>query len=295
MAPSATDLDLTPAQISKLASVDAVAEFFTALGYRTGARTTLSAEAIGLSGDAAAPIREMQLLAEDEDGFMRVVFLRLRSLTAKSRTDVCKVLGRTNVDHLLILTSDFSCIEFVLLDKRRREIRTPAGGQRIQVVPLVFAVDRKGVGSKELRTLRRFTWTSRDGLEQFDKLRSVFEAAAFTEDYFCNRALFADHYLITRLREDPVWKESPNQLFQQVRELLRDSRSRFWEQGEPTVREQLFEPVFTLLGFKAKRNKKATDGQTTPDYLLLDGNGRTISAAFVYAWDRWLDGPGLPA
>ena len=54
-----------------------------------------------------------------------------------------------------------------------------------------------------------FTWTCRDGLEQFDKLRSVFEAAAFSEDYFCNRALFADHFLLTRLREDPAWRDNP--------------------------------------------------------------------------------------
>ena len=49
----------------------------------------------------------------------------------------------------------------------------------------------------KLRTIRRFTWTSRDGLEQFDKLRSTSEATAFAEDYFCNRVLFADHYLLT--------------------------------------------------------------------------------------------------
>ena len=187
-----TDLDLTPARIAKLSSADALAEFFTALRYRTDARKPLSPEAIGLAGDAAAPIRDIEVLAEDEEGFMRVVFVRIRSLTAKSRNDLVRVLGRTNVDHLLVMTSDFGSIEFVLLDKRRRENRGPTGGQRIQVVPLVFAVDRKGIGTKELRTLRRFTWTSRDGLEQFDKLRSVFEAAAFTEDYFCNRALFAD-------------------------------------------------------------------------------------------------------
>jgi hypothetical protein len=199
------DLDITAADVAKLSSADAVAEFFAALGYRIDDRQPLTAESIGLAGEAAAPIRDIEVLSDDEDGFLRVLFVRLRSLTAKSRNDLARVLGRTNVDHLLVLTSDFSTLEFVLLDKRRREGRGPAAGQRIQVVPLVFAVDRKGVGTKELRTIRRFTWTGRDGLEQFDKLRSVFEAAAFTEDYFCNRALFADHYLVTRLQEDAAW------------------------------------------------------------------------------------------
>jgi hypothetical protein len=43
--------------------------------------------------------------------------------------------------------------------------------------------------NRDLRVLRRFTWTTRNGLEQYDKLRAVFEAAAFAEDYFCNSAL----------------------------------------------------------------------------------------------------------
>jgi hypothetical protein len=64
---------------------------------------------------------------------LRVVFVHLRSLTAKSRNDLARVLGRTNVDHLLVLTSDFDTLEFVLLDKRRREARRPVV-QRIQVV-----------------------------------------------------------------------------------------------------------------------------------------------------------------
>lgn len=223
-APHATDLPLAPPDIAALASVDAVAAFLARLGYDTQNRKQLTAEAIGLAGESAGAVKHIELLAEDVEGFFRVAFVHQRSLTAKSRNDLARVLGRANTDHLLILTADFSTIEFVLLDKRRREQRGPAGVVRVQVVPLVFAVDRKSVSSKELRTLRRLTWTSRDGLEQFDKLRSVFEAAAFSEDYFCNRALFADHYLLTRLHEDPAWSDNPTQPFQQVRQLLADAR-----------------------------------------------------------------------
>jgi hypothetical protein len=271
-----TDLDLASSEVAGLTSADAIAAFFTSRGYRTGVRQALTAESIGLAGEAAAPVRGIELIAADDDGFLRVVLVQLKSLTAKSRTDLVRVLGRTNVDHLLVLTSDFDTLEFVLLDKRRRESRAPAGGQRIQVVPLVFAIDRKSVAGKELRTLRRFTWTTRDGLEQFDKLRSVFEAAAFTEDYFCNRALFADHYLTTRLRDDPAWSDSPVQPFQQVKELLHDAASRWRGQGEQIVRDQLYEPLFKRLGFQAKQNKQSRDEQTQPDYLLCDASGRTI-------------------
>ena len=284
-----TDLNLTPKDLQGLTSADALVAFLTTLGYDTGRRKQLSPEAIGLAGDAATPVRAVEMLAEDAEGFLRIVFVHLRSLTAKSRNDLARVLGRTNVDHVLILTSDFDVLEFVLLHKRRRDTHGPGDLQRIQVVPLSLAVPRKAVGTRQLRAVRRFTWTGRDGLEQFDKLRGVFEAAAFSEDYFCNRALFADHYLLTRLREDPAWRDNPTHAFQRVKSLMHDARVRWLDQGEQIVHEQLYEPIFESLGFRATRHKSPGEGQTKPDYLLESPGGRT--AAFVYAWDRWLDGP----
>ena len=286
-----TDVQLTGRDISNLASADATAAFLNSLGYDTGGRTRLTAEAIGLSGESAAPIRSIELMSEDQEGFLRVMLVQLRSLTAKSRNDLARVLGKTNVDHLIILTSNFDTLEFVLLDKRKRESRGPGGQTRVQVVPLALAFQRKAPATKELRTIRRFTWTCRDGLEQYDKLRSVFEAAAFTEEYFCNRALFADHFLLSRLREDKAWQDNPAQAFLQVKSLLQDARHRWLEKGEQIVRDQLYEPLFELLGFKAKVVKGAKDARTKPDYLLLAKSGDGKTAAFVYAWDRWLDGP----
>src|SRR5262249_13264581 len=37
--------------------------------------------------------------------------------------DLVRVLGRTNIDHLLILASDFDTLEFVFLNKHKREQR----------------------------------------------------------------------------------------------------------------------------------------------------------------------------
>ena len=284
-----TDLNLAAKDISRLSSTEAVAGFLSSLGYDTGRRKPLTPEAIGLAGEAAAAIRSLELLAEDADGDLRVVLVQLRSLTAKSRNDLARVLGRTNVEHLLILTSNFDTLEFVLLAKRRRDRRNLDEVQRFQVVPLSLAVDRKAVGTQELRAIRRFTWTCRDGIEQFDKLRSVFEAAAFSEEYFCNRALFADHFLIARLREDPAWRDNPAPAFQRVKRLMQDARQRWLGKGEQIVRQELYEPLFELLGFTAEVNKSAGKAHTAPDYLLSAPDGKT--AAFVYAWDRWLDGP----
>jgi len=290
-APHTTDLDLTPKDLAAVTSPDALVGFLSRLGYDTGVRMALTPEAIGLAGESAARVRSIELLAEDGEGFFRVVFVQIGSLTATARNDLARVLGRSTVDHLLVLTSDFSTLEFVVLDKRKRESRAPGQHERIHVVPLVFAVDRKSPEPKDVRTLRRLTWTSRDGLEQFDKLRNVLEAAAFTEEHFCNRALFADHFLLSRLRDDPAWQENPTEAFRQVQSLLRDHRARLTGKGEQIIRDELYEPLFELLGFKAKANKSARDGRTTPDYILKPTSGNGKTAAFVYAWDRWLDGP----
>jgi hypothetical protein len=87
------------------------------------------------------------------------------------------VLGKSTIDHLLILASDYEDLEFVLLDKRKKEQQGPTGGERVQVVPKTINVTRRTPSRLHLRTLRRFTWTRQDGLDQFDKLSSVFGLA----------------------------------------------------------------------------------------------------------------------
>ncbi|HUY87118.1 MAG TPA: hypothetical protein VMV10_00125, partial [Pirellulales bacterium] len=300
--PHATDLDLTPRDVAELASPDRVAAFFAKLGYDTAGRATLSPEAIGLSGETAGAIKRIETLSEDPEQFLRVVFAQPKSLTAKVRNDLVRVLGRGTLDHLLVLASDFDTLEFVFLDKRKREQKGPAGSagrltsgaaERIQVVPKTISVNRRNPTRLDLRTLRRFTWTCHDALEQFDKLRSVFDAAAYTGEYFQNRGLFSDHFLRERLREDPVWRENPSELFAFVRDLLRDAQGRWGRKDKETLRNDLLQPLFKRLGFNAAVNRPSKSDQTQPDYLLKGSDGKTLTAAFVYAWDRWLDGPDL--
>lgn len=127
-----TDVNLSAKQISNLASPEALAAFFSQLGYDTGTRATLTPEAIGLAGDSAAAVKQIEILAKDTEDFLQVTFVQLRSLTAKSRNDLARVLGKTNVDHLLVLTSDFSVLEFVLLQKRYRESRGPGNAALVR-------------------------------------------------------------------------------------------------------------------------------------------------------------------
>jgi hypothetical protein len=84
---------------------------------------------------------------------------------------------------------------------------------------------------------------------------------------------------------------TPSEMFTFVRDLLRDAQAR-WS-GKDKLRSQLLEPLFKRLGFKAKVNRPSNKDQTEPDYLLQTSDGGQLTAAFVYAWDRWLDGPDL--
>jgi hypothetical protein len=291
--PHTTDIDLTAKDVAELASPDAITALLAKLGYDTADRTTLSPEAVGLAGDSASAIKRIELLSEDPDKFLRIVFAQPKSLTAKVRNDLVRVLGKSNFDHLLVLASDFDTLEFVFLDKRKRQQKGPAGGERIHVVPKVFKVDRRHSTPLERRILRRFTWTCRDALEQFDKLRSVFAAAAYTGEYFQNRGLFSDYFLRDRLREDPAWRDSPSDAFAFVRDLMRAAQTRWNGKDKDTLKNELLEPLFKKLGFKAKVNRPGKATLTEPDYLLNNGDGGKLTAAFVYAWDRWLDGPDL--
>jgi type I restriction-modification system DNA methylase subunit len=187
-----TDLDLTTKDLSGLTSADALAAFLSRLGYGTGRRTVLTPSSLGLSGDTAASIRSIEMLSEDEDKFLRVLFVQPKSLTAKVRNDLIRILGRSNEDYLVILAATFDNLEFVLLDKKTKEKSGPAGGYKVQVVPKIFSVDRRKPSPQDVRTIRQFTWTHQDALDQFDKLRVVFDNAIFTGEFFQNRGLFSE-------------------------------------------------------------------------------------------------------
>jgi len=118
-------------------------------------------------------------------------------------------------------------------------------------------------------------------------------AAAYTGEYFQNRGLFSDYFLRDRLREDPAWRDNPSDTLAFVRDLMRDAQTRWNGKDKDTLRNELLEPLFKKLGFKAKVNRPSKTDQTQPDYLLNTGDGGKLTAAFVYAWDRWRDGPDL--
>lgn len=101
------DIDISSRDISDLTTVDAVAAFRTRVGYPTDCRAVEQRPAYGFTENTASAIRPMELALEDDEQFVRVLFVRLRLLTAKSRDEFAKNLGRCTTDYLLILTRNF--------------------------------------------------------------------------------------------------------------------------------------------------------------------------------------------
>lgn len=288
------DSDLTTTDIAALSTVDALSAFLTRLEFPTGVRREIPSAGLSLTPELTAGIRGMHLLAQDPEESLSVTFVQLRSLTAKARHELVRNLHqRGSSENLLILTRDFEALEFVLIDKERGEKAGPNGVPVVRPIPRVFSVIRKAANPLDCRILRRLTWTGKDGFEQFEKLRSVFQAAHFSELYFQNRALFADHYLVERLKADPVWAIDPGPVFREIRRLFGNARERWIGKDEQAIRDGLYEPFWKLLGFKARVNKAANKDHLEPDYVLGDQTGEPVTVAFTYRWDRWLDGPDL--
>ena len=283
------DVELIAEDVAGLTSPDAIAALIQRLGYDTAKRAALTPEAIGLT-DGDKVFQRIELLSEDAEGFLRVVFAQVRSITAKARNDLVRALGRFSHDHLIILTSDFHVLEFVLIDKVKRHRIVPGAVSAYKPVPKVYSIIRKAPTGLDLRILRRLTFTQRDALDQFDKLRTVFEAAAYTGRYYQNRALFADHYLDTRLHEDDAWRQSPNDAFAAVKALMADVRQRLAGKDEAAARRELYDPLWKALGFKAAGAKKAAGSAPAADYVLSGSDGKKLTVALVYRWERWLDG-----
>jgi hypothetical protein len=82
-------------------------------------------------------------------------------------------------------------------------------------------------------------------------------------------------------------------MFAFVRDLLRNGMGGCQGKAKQAARDKLYEPIFERLGFRAVVNRPCKTDLTKPDYLLNDASGETITAAFVYSWDRWLDGPDI--
>src|SRR4051812_22249462 len=109
------DIDLTTKDLAAITSVDALAAFLDRLGYPTKMRKSLAPSPVAMADDTI--VKKLEMLSEDDDQFLRVYFAQVKSISAKARNELVRVLGKLNQDHLLILTKHFSQLELVLIVK----------------------------------------------------------------------------------------------------------------------------------------------------------------------------------
>src|SRR6266540_7260478 len=163
------------------------------------------------SEDMRQHIHKIELIGKDpEDGDISIYLFEVRSVTAKLRNDIARRFRERPENALLVLTKDYEQLEFVLLERviSRSQNRGQALKQTIRPIPLTL--NRLYPEPVGLRVLKRFTFTEEDAAYQWEKLRSAYMLAEWSEEYFNNRALFSDYYLKQRLTDPqitPEWAE----------------------------------------------------------------------------------------
>lgn len=293
------DKRLTNEQIGQLENPDQLIHFFALLGYNVDQATPLNHIALGLdSADLRQQVQKIFLIGNDPlEGEITIYLMELRSVTVQLRQTIARRFRERPEDTLLILTSDYETLDFVLLEKERQQTKSLGKPYRLIVRPRTLTVNRRKPAVTARRVLQRFTVTEADSLYQWDKLKSAFSLAEWSEPYFNNRALFSDYYLQERLTDKkltPTWGENVIPTARQVLNRLTHARRDLTGQPESVARRRLYEPLFESLGFRWQKVKAGSDDDPEkPDYLLFaaSGSDTPIAAAVTTVWNRSLDNP----
>jgi len=288
------DLDLREEQVQDLSSREAVAAFFASLGYNTTARTRQTPANLGISAESLAQqVRHAELIA-DQDSLLQVYLFELTSVTIAATRGLARAFRNRAGNFLLVLTSDYEHLDFVLVERFVPEGISPTalvGRREAGVRPRILTVERLKPGRVEMRVLRRFTYTESDPLAQYEKLLSAYTVADWSEEHFNNRALFSDYYLTERLRETTEWREEdPRDAYLAFRNLFESARTRWAGKPEGDLRQGILEPALQALGF-APVSAKPSREQASPDYVLRspDDFRSDLAVCLAYPWGRSLD------
>jgi hypothetical protein len=290
------DFALTPNDIGQLENAEEIILFFAKLRYNTDQATPVTAQALGMdSAYLVNHIRQIWQIATDPDEEeIQVYLFEVRSVTQQLIQNLARRFRERTESVLLVLTSDYDSLDFVLLE---RDIAPSKGfGQSLRQVirPRVLTVPRRNPGPVAIRVLKRFTFTEADGIYQWDKLRSAFTLAEWSEQYFNNRALFSDYYLKHRLTDEQYtaeWKEDVRPIGREVHRLLANARQTYSRQAESVIRQGIYEPLFARLGFDPVEGKRGASADEEADYRLYAPGDRSkpLALALTYVWDRNLD------
>jgi hypothetical protein len=295
------DIELAASDVQALNGADAIAGFFARLGYHTEARTPQTPANLGMTADGTVrPIKRIELIA-DQEGLFQIYLFELTSVTVAHSRALARAFRNRAGNYLLVLTSDYEHLDFVLLERylpSGSANGTTLGQRQVGIRPHVLTIDRRKPNRIELRVLRRLTWTEADAFAQYDKLLSAYAVADWSEEFFNNRALFSDYYLLERLPERPQWVEDPKPSYIRLRQLYQGAAARFAGTDRELLLRELMEPVLQALGFDVRPGKKLGSRVSEPDYRLYapvpgltqpkDSPMRAL--CLVYPWGRSLDG-----
>ena len=129
-------------------------------------------------------VHKIELIGKDPvDGDIIIYLFEVRSVTAKLRNDIARRFRERSEKALLVLTQDYEELEFVLLERllSKGQSRRTAVKQVIRPIPLM--VNRLRPDAMPLRVLKRFTFTEEDADYQWEKLRSAYMLAEWSEEY----------------------------------------------------------------------------------------------------------------
>lgn len=289
------DVDLRPHDVLSLNGADTVLALFAHLGYHTAARILQTPGNLGITAESTVrPIKRIELIA-DQEGLFQVYLFELANVTVTHTRALARAFRNRAGNYLLVLTSDYERLDFVLLEKYLPTGSSNGSGlaqKQVGIRPRVLTVERRKPGPVHLRALRRLTWTESDPLAQYDKLLSAYAVADWSEEFFNNRALFSDYYLLERLPESPAWTEDPKPSYLRLRERYQGAASRFAGKEKEFLQKELLEPVLQILGLEVKPGKRSTAHAVEPDYRLVsqDHPSPPLALCLVYPWGRSLDG-----
>ncbi|OGA71057.1 MAG: hypothetical protein A3G81_23460 [Betaproteobacteria bacterium RIFCSPLOWO2_12_FULL_65_14] len=288
------DVDLTPADVQTLANADAVAGFFARLGYDTNARTVQTPGNLGITAEGTLrPIRRIELIADQEELF-QVYLFELASVTIAQTRALARTFRNRAGNFLLVLTSDYERLDFVLLE---RFLPPAADGtiseRQVGIRPRALTLERRKPGRRELRVLKRLTWTETDGFAQHEKLVAAYAVADWSEEHFNNRALFSDYFLLERLQEFAEWREDPKPAYLELRELYLGAAARVAGKPCAELKRGLIDRALVTLGFDARPGKPAASHETADYQLFAPAGQRPLALLLVYPWARALDGKAV--
>jgi hypothetical protein len=294
------DVVLNAGDIRQLENAEETAHFFAKLRYDVDERTNIPDYGVlGMgSADMRQHIHKIELIGKDPvDGDISIYLFEVRSVTAKLRNDIARRFRERPEKALLILTQNYEELEFVLLERgvaTRSQSRRTALKQAVRPIPLTVNRLHPDSNPVALRVLKRFTFTEEYADYQWEKLRSAYMLAEWSEEFFNNRALFSDYYLKERLTDakiTPEWDEDVRPVGREIYKHLITARKNYTRQPEDVIRKGFYEPVFKILGFDCAKQRSGASSAAAADYLLYTPGDKTkpIAAALTYVWNRNLD------